>query len=144
MSSHGITYNNDASNLKLHAITHAKKVIHLTAAEEHRKTFSLTNIKSAQGVGEEYFLPGVHSDVGGSYTINEDATEKHVVFDGDIDKTIDDKKRLIESGWYKKSEITLDKIGDLYDADDEFFADGMLTVTRTNIDNKYCRIAVLR
>jgi len=46
----------------------ANKVIHLAAADEHRKNFPLHNIKAAKSKGgEEYFLPGVHSDVGGSY-----------------------------------------------------------------------------
>ncbi len=55
--------------LQQKAVTRAKKVLHLAAADEHRKDFSLYTIQSAvgKGVGEEYYLPGAHSDVGGSY-----------------------------------------------------------------------------
>jgi hypothetical protein len=51
------------------AVARVKKALHLAAAEEHRQDFPLHRIVSAvnKGVGEEYFLPGVHSDVGGSY-----------------------------------------------------------------------------
>lgn len=55
--------------LEQRAVAHAKHALHLAAADEHRNDFPLHKIKSAvdKGVGEEYFLPGVHSDVGGSY-----------------------------------------------------------------------------
>jgi len=142
VSSHGVTYNNDVSQLKLDSVVHAKKVIHLTAAEEHRRNFSLTSIKSAQnaGVGEEYFLPGVHSDVGGSYTTQGDGNENHVVFDGEKEEAIADQKGLIAAGWYKKTEIRFIDLG--YYSDDEMFTMAILEVTRNNIDNKYCRISL--
>ena len=37
------------------------------SAEEHRMHLSLHNINSAKAKGEQYFLPGVHSDIGGGY-----------------------------------------------------------------------------
>jgi len=51
------------------AVALATKSLHLAAAEEHRLDFPLHTIKSAlnKGKGEQYYLPGVHSDVGGSY-----------------------------------------------------------------------------
>jgi len=57
--------------LQQSAVSRAKKVLHLAAADEHREDFPLHRIVSAvkKGVGEEYFLPGVHSDVGGSYNL---------------------------------------------------------------------------
>jgi len=56
------------NRLEQKSIKLANKVVHLAAADEHRKNFPLHNIKGAKGKGgEEYFLPGVHSDVGGSY-----------------------------------------------------------------------------
>jgi|GEM_PF-1012695 len=67
------SYNNallsDVKKLKLDAVKQARKAYHLASADEHRGCFSLTNIASAvtEGVGEEYFLPGVHSDIGGGY-----------------------------------------------------------------------------
>jgi len=58
-----------ANILKQKAVVHAKKALHLAAADEHRKDFPLHKISSAikKGTGKEYYLPGVHSDVGGSY-----------------------------------------------------------------------------
>jgi len=46
-----------------------QKVVHLTAANEHRVNFSLTGIASSvqAGVGYKLVLPGVHANVGGSY-----------------------------------------------------------------------------
>jgi len=76
-----------------------KKVIHLTANDEHRQNFSLTNINSslAAGVGFELTLPGVHSDIGGSYVeagqgaLNE---EKRIV------RSAAEKQQLVAEGWY--------------------------------------------
>ena len=68
-----------ANALQQTAVARAKKALHLAAADEHRKDFPLHTIKSAvnAGVGEEYYLPGVHSDVGGSYNLaNEKMLEK--------------------------------------------------------------------
>jgi hypothetical protein len=65
--------------LQQSAVARAKKALHLAAADEHRKDFPLHRIVSAvnKGVGEEYFLPGVHSDVGGSYNqANENLLKK--------------------------------------------------------------------
>lgn len=58
-----------ANTLQQKAIKHAKKSVHLAAADEHRYDFPLHKIQSAvkAGKGEEYYLPGVHSDIGGSY-----------------------------------------------------------------------------
>jgi len=53
--------------LSLNAVFHAEETLHLTAADEHRYHFSLTDINSAGGRGKQYFLPGVHSDIGGGY-----------------------------------------------------------------------------
>ncbi len=53
--------------LEQRAVARANKSLHLAAAEEHRADFPLHMIKSAGSKGNEYYLPGVHSDVGGSY-----------------------------------------------------------------------------
>lgn len=42
----------------------ARKVVHLTAADEHRHNFSLNRVS---GPHEELVLPGVHSNLGGGY-----------------------------------------------------------------------------
>ena len=43
----------------------AKKIVHMTAHDEVRKNFPLTNIKASGGA--EYSYIGVHSDIGGGY-----------------------------------------------------------------------------
>jgi len=59
-------------NLEINDLYKAKKIIHFCAADEHRKNFMLTPTKRAGG--QDFYLPGVHSDVGGCYTdkMNED------------------------------------------------------------------------
>ncbi len=44
----------------------ARKVVHLTAADEHRHNFSLNRVHPAH---EELALPGVHSNLGGGYPV---------------------------------------------------------------------------
>jgi hypothetical protein len=107
-------YTNDVAELKLNSITHAKKIVHFCAADEHRKNFMLTPTRVAGGT--DYYLPGVHSDVGGCYTDN--MQEKNVQI-MDIDNTwnthYNDKEyntilkndltNLMEQGWFKKNEV---------------------------------------
>lgn len=62
----------DADNkLNQRAVALATKSVHLCAAEEHRLDFPLHTIRSAliRGTGKQYYLPGAHSDVGGSYNL---------------------------------------------------------------------------
>src|SRR5690606_26300796 len=67
VSSHGISFQDDTRKLKLNAVSEADMVVQLAAADEYRKNFSLTDITSAEEKGIEYFMPGAHSDIGGSY-----------------------------------------------------------------------------
>jgi RHS repeat-associated protein len=52
----------------------AGRVLHLTAADEHRFFFPLASINQGQGLGpanpnwSEEVMPGAHSDIGGGYT----------------------------------------------------------------------------
>ena len=99
-----------SNKLEQKAVKHAKKVLHLAAADEHRADFPLHNIKSAGKKGEEYFLPGVHSDVGGSYNT---ASELALTAEVDPNKkvymqTTNDKKTLRISGRRKKIENDMD------------------------------------
>jgi hypothetical protein len=97
-----VVHSNDTSELKLDAVRHAAKVVQLAAAEEHRENFRLTNIASAGGKGEEYFLPGVHSDVGGGYNMTE--TEDLLLFYGGLahlNALERDRQWLIDAGWYR-------------------------------------------
>ncbi len=67
VASYGAKHSNDTSELNLDAIVAVDKVVQLAAAEEHRVNFRLTNINSAGAKGKQFFLPGVHSDIGGGY-----------------------------------------------------------------------------
>ena len=96
--------------LKLDAIKHerVKKVVHLCAADEHRANFSLTNIKSAGGKSTEVFLPGVHSDIGGSYTPNEQDTEA-LSYANDREVLEEDRNKLIQQGWFSEGELVIEE-----------------------------------
>lgn len=68
-----LNFGNDVRELGLSVPKEVKKVVHLVAADEYRKNFSLTSIApSKQAI--ELILPGAHSDVGGGY--NETEYEK--------------------------------------------------------------------
>jgi hypothetical protein len=97
----GLFIGNETWLLSLDAVKHAKKVLQLASADEHRKTFSLTNIISKGG--EQYFLPGVHSDIGGGYADGE--VESQVIFKGSPQDAELDMKRLMEAGWYLAGQI---------------------------------------
>jgi len=59
--------NNPGVNLRLSPDC-AKKVVHLTAADEHRHNFSLNKVNpKGAAYHEELVLPGVHSNLGGGY-----------------------------------------------------------------------------
>lgn len=80
-----------------------KRVVHLTAADEYRENFSLTNINTSlkAGVGVELTLPGVHSDVGGGYA---ERDPKHPKRSLNCERrrmhNEAEKRRLIAEGWY--------------------------------------------
>ena len=85
-----------------------KKAIHLVAADEYRKYFSLTTIDSAikQGRGIEMVLPGAHSDIGGGYA--EIVVEK--MRDGcsrwnkyGLYRGFKNPEQLIQQGWITES-----------------------------------------
>jgi hypothetical protein len=146
VSSHGFNHNNDVKDLGLDAVKKAKMVFQLSSADEYRENFDLTNIHSAGLKGLELMLPGVHSDIGGSYIACE--TERSVVFKekyfiGTRDenfrftpttKKIDAfKEILIDEGWYKNKELTIE-----YDEDH-----GMAYLVGTRVlENCYDKIAL--
>lgn len=113
VASYGLSHDDDTEDLRLDAIRAATKVVHLAAAEEHRENFRLTDIRSAieAGIGTEIFLPGVHSDVGGGYTDDEDEVELQILdFDRFSDEALErrferERSWLINSGWYHSTEI---------------------------------------
>ncbi|GEN69728.1 MULTISPECIES: phospholipase effector Tle1 domain-containing protein [Chryseobacterium] len=106
-------FNNDVGELNLNTLK-AKKIIHLCASDEHRENFMLTRVRLAPG-GKDFFLPGVHSDVGGCYTHNMPESKQIMDFDNtvgdglsdaDYDRALNiDLNNLIEQGWFKRSEV---------------------------------------
>lgn len=139
VASYGFNHTDDTSDLHLDAVHLAEKVVHLAAADEHRKNFPLTNINSCSGVGTQLFLPGVHSDIGGGYTTYADEVDLQILDYDDtsgipvIQTMIDmkfrqEKARLIDEGWYQESNFSSDTSWN------------ELKVTREGISNKYARI----
>lgn len=110
-------FTNDTAELGLDAIKLAKRVVHLTAGDEIRANFPLTNITSAGSRGTQLFFPGVHSDVGGCYHDNRDEhIERLMQMDittlsvteellGLEAKFPEEEARLIKEGWYTKGEL---------------------------------------
>ena len=135
VAAYGVEHDNNTRQLHLDSMGSAEKVVQLAAAEEHRLNFRLTNINSAAN-GLQVFLPGAHSDVGGGYV---DSAKEENLQILDIDATFGlmdaqkaafdrERKWLLESGWYVKSEIQNINIWN------------ELKATRRGISNRYSRI----
>jgi hypothetical protein len=123
VASYGVAHFNDVSDLDLNSVHKANYVFHLVSDDEYRDNFDLSNIDSAGLNGLELTLPGVHSDIGGSY-LNE-VTETSVIDCITVggyykertesphdearrrkDPTFDSfKKRLVEEGWYQDGQL---------------------------------------
>ncbi len=70
VSSYGGIIDDDVAELSLSIPStnpNVYNVVHLSAADEYREKFPLTNIHSAGKRGREVILPGAHSDIGGGY-----------------------------------------------------------------------------
>lgn len=109
VSAYGIVHSNDVTELKLNAVNKASDIVHLTAADEHRRLFELTSVTK----GKEISLPGVHSDIGGSYVDNEveevSLAEEMLSIINRKKLIEDEKNRLIEQGWYRANQMTNDQ-----------------------------------
>lgn len=115
--------------LHLHEIGSPKKAVHFTAADEHRKNFSLTRFSHVElRTGIERNFPGVHSDIGGSYNYDalasgEFSSEKiqpdpleglseqekidlQVTYTKGGSQSLHDE--LIVEGWYKKEQLIVE------------------------------------
>lgn len=133
VSSHGVIYSNDVRTLKLDAVAQAKKVVQLAASEEYRAKFSLTDISSCEGSnGQQIFLPGAHSDIGGGYPNGE---ERQVVNIGPHSSIQRDKQWLINQGWYKEEEMEEVNLGPHPQG-----VEVALHVHREHISNAYSKI----
>ena len=115
VASFGFLHYNDVEQLNLTAVSKAKKVVHLIAANEYREYFALSDISSAikKGVGYELVLPGAHSDIGGGYPkIEEEVrfldSEVHPKkeFTKEINAT---KGKYMESGWYTIQQLEIEE-----------------------------------
>lgn len=138
VSSHGANHFDDTAELHLDAIAVAESVVQLAAAEEHRVTFRLTDIQSAGSKGKQYFLPGVHSDIGGGYATLEDEVDVQL-FDVDfytwtpleaalkIPTFYREKQWMIDTGWYREDELRDDWQWQLFG-------------TRRGLSNRYAHI----
>ncbi len=129
VSSHGLSFRNDVDTLKLDAIRRANKVVQLEASEEYRANFSLTTIDSAGSKGKRICLPGAHSDIGGGYT---EGPEEQVVFVGTQSDRNKDYQWLLEQGWYRQDQMTLNSARSLVGY--------KIKVKRNNVSNVYSRI----
>lgn len=130
--------------VKQKAISHdkVKRVLHLASAEEHRDQFCLHNINSAGGKGEEYFLPGVHSDVGGSYLDQSSDAGLIVCQSSPYWAERDRTDYLVGKGWYQNQQIVEDVLSVDEGGDPDYV---QLEVTRDNskariVRNAYCNI----
>lgn len=98
-------FDDDVAELHLDAVNKAARIIHLTATDEHRKNFSLTNIYSAGSKGTTLVFPGVHSDIGGSYPDNLNEVVEELA-KGSEKELKELKGWLVGQGWYKDKELT--------------------------------------
>lgn len=104
----GIFVDSDAEQLKLNAVTKANFVVQLSSADEYRENFSLTDISSVGTNGLEFTLPGVHSDIGGSYVDGD--TENSFIYNGTSDECEKMKVILIDEGWFTNDQLHIFKI----------------------------------
>jgi len=103
VSSYGSNVFDDIDNDKVPLkIPNVGFTVHLTAEDEYRENFPLTNIASAGANSIELTLPGCHSDIGGGYKNNEtevvSITEHALMIEGE-------KKYLLEQGWFKSVQL---------------------------------------
>ena len=121
---YGIYQGNDIKELGLNSISVAKNILHLTAGDEHRKNFSLSRIIRKEN-HIELNMPGVHCDVGGSYTEGrpegigkgikgQDTDELHVLADDETEESVNTstkletlKNTLIQEGWFQNNQINV-------------------------------------
>ncbi len=99
---------NDSEELGLNAVRQARFVLQIASDNEYRDNFSLTDIGSTGINGLEFTLPGVHSDIGGSYPDNE--KENSNLFKGSRSECEEMKKILEEEGWFTTGELTIHEI----------------------------------
>ena len=129
----GNVYNDADENVLLSLSGRFDFVAHLTAEDEHRQKFPLTNIASAAGEHKELTLPGVHSDIGGGYKnlLNDTSDKGEVAILTERRHSIAfEKNRVLSQGWYKPEQLTSGLLGEY------------LKGTRKNLSNEYTLIVL--
>ena len=90
------SFSSGIDSLQLNNIGRFSKAIHLTAADEHRANYSLTRLEpDEKGEVIEKTLPGVHSDVGGSYANTLDDPKQKTMQERVVIDLVDRKDSLI-------------------------------------------------
>jgi hypothetical protein len=91
-------------SLQLNNLGIYEKAVHFTAMDEHRANFSLTRFPGAV----EKNFPGVHSDIGGSYS---NAVEEVTIAEEFIDFNVTElRQSLIDEYWFTSDELTISHI----------------------------------
>jgi len=110
----GMGIDNDTKQLGLNTIGNNKVdfVLQIAADDEYRDNFDLTNINSTGINGLEFTLPGVHSDIGGSYGNGEEISvlycNRFDPYDQTTHKECEEfKKIVIEEGWYTEDQLKI-------------------------------------
>lgn len=134
-------FDDDVKELHLNfGRNYASKVFHLTAADEYRQYFSLTNIDSAisNGFGMEVIISGAHADVGGSY--QSEAQKKPFPVKKNF---LGMKKWFQEQGFFKEDDIHWVK-SKTYEGDfggTQKTPETMKAIRKDIIPNDYARVA---
>jgi hypothetical protein len=112
---HGFLQSNDVEDLGLDSVAQANYTVHMVAADEHRKNFSLVDISCITGKkgggstkkGIELYLPGVHCDVGGSYVEGRGENIGRLLTNRitNLNNLEAERERLIKEGWFNKDQI---------------------------------------
>ncbi len=96
---------NDVEELHLDAVGKANKIVHFTAADEHRENFALTTVSKSKKIADiEKSFPGVHSDIGGAYTTSTEYVDE--LINGNNTTRAQEQKWLMDQGWYRKNQLT--------------------------------------
>lgn len=137
VSHYGVKMGDDVGDLHLDAVKKAETACHLCAGDEFRHNFPLINIKSKGST--EVQLPGVHSDIGGSYPDEMNELNLLVLVAANpfrfestvLERYKKEKEWLIGQGWFK-------------DVPEEINDQGTkITLNRYNISNAYANIPLV-
>lgn len=105
---YGVFIGSDAEQLNLNAVSKANFTLQIASSDEYRENFSLTDVRSTGKKGLEITLPGVYSDIGGSYV--DGAVENSYIHNGSKPECEEMKKILIEEGWFLDEQLHIFKI----------------------------------